>query len=89
MGECRDQVMSLARLGETDRGEEIVDVTRPVVVRGCRSGGEESRERLEDALCLSNGLFCLAGNWCRVFWPWRISHWHLIQHSHSHLNSLT
>ena len=31
--------MSLARLGETDRGEEIVDDARPVVVRGWRRGG--------------------------------------------------
>lgn len=38
-GECRDQVVALVRLGETDRGEEIVDDARPIFVRGCRSGG--------------------------------------------------
>ena len=39
VGEIRDEVVSLVRLGETDSGEEIVDDARLVIVQGCRPGG--------------------------------------------------
>ena len=38
-GEIRDEIVSPARLGETDSGEAIVDDARLVVVRGCGPGG--------------------------------------------------
>ena len=61
-GEIRDEVVSLARLGETDRGEEIVDDARLVVVGGTGQAGRGWRMLCVRAMASSTWLKIGAGS---------------------------